>query len=129
LRNPRSVASFLGVGVSKGQNTEKAEEKEERPSVVPVEEKKVDHKVQVKEEEPPVVKGANEVKSGPPPVGSAPLTCDTPDRTDELSPEYFTAPTGGVVTPPSEASVQKLDVAKAEFETGVRAESGCNLRF
>ena len=121
-RNVRSATLFLGAGISKAQDTEKAEGKGKGKEAlgVPVEEEKPDAEkveqiVQAEEERPPLVE---EVKPEPPSsVGSAPLTHSPSDRTDVVSPGDFATPPESVAVPPhAETLAEKLDVVKAELE-------------
>lgn len=128
-RNVRSATLFLGAGVSKAQETEKAEEKAKEAPGVPVEEEKsntekLEQIVQAEEERPPLVDEAKEAKPEPPPGGSAPLTDSPSDRSNELSPGAFATPSESVAIPPhAETLAEKLDVVKSEFEMEVMAES------
>lgn len=125
-RNIRSATVFLGAGVSKVQDTEKAEGKGKEALGVPVEEEKpdaekVEQVVQAEEERPPLVE---EVKREPPSIGSAPLTRSPSDQTDVVSPGDFATPSESVAVPPhAETLAEKLDVVKAELEMEVVTES------
>jgi hypothetical protein len=124
-RDVRSTTLFLGAGVSKAQDTEKAEEKEKEPLGVPVEEEKADTEkveqiAQAGEDEPALVEEAKVIKPEPAPVGPAPLTRNPSDRTDALSlGDFSTPPESVAVLPHAETLAEKLGIAKAE----VRAES------
>lgn len=128
-RNVRSATLFLGAGVSKAQEGEKAEEKAKEAPGVPVEEeksnaKKVEQIVQAEQERPPLVEEAKEAKPEPPSGESAPLTDSPSDRSNELSPGAFATPSESVAIPPhAETLAEKLDVVKAESEMEVMAES------
>ena len=125
-RNIRSATVFLGAGVSKVQDTEKAEGKGKEALGVPVEEEKPDTEkveqiVQAEEERPPLVE---EVKLEPPSIGSAPLMRSPSDQTDVVSPGDFATPSESVAVPPhAETLAEKLDVVKAELEMEVVTES------
>lgn len=128
----RSTTLLLGAGVSKPQDSEKPWEKENQALSIPVETKvgvvKAEQKVQAEEDKPPLVEWAKEIKSEPPPAGPAPLTFNPPDRDDVLSPGECAAPSGSIAVPPhAEVLVEKLEVAKSEFEMEVKAESACNI--
>ena len=125
-KSVRSTTLFLGAGVSKAQDTEKAEGKGKEALGVPVEEEKPDAEkvgqiVQAEEERPPLVE---EVKLEPPSIGSAPLTHSPSDRTDVVSPGDFATPSESVASPPhAETLAEKLDVVKAELEMEAVTES------
>jgi len=130
-RDARSATSFLGVGLSKPQGTDRTEEKEKMAQGVPVEKigiERIEQKAQAEEEKPPMVKEAKEIKSEPPSVvGSASLDYDPSGRNDVPLPGGFATSSESVVVPHTEMLTERLGVAKVELEAEVRTEGECNL--